>query len=59
MLAPVSQFVHDGMHALASAGALQAIVFLLLRDLEAAGLSIYAMLEQYIGIWILPGGHAF
>ena len=59
VLAPVSQFVHDGMHALASAGALQAIVFLLLRDLEAAGLSIYAMLEQYIGIWILPGGHAF
>ena len=59
LIAPVSQYVHDAMHALASSGALHTVVYLFLSALQAAKVPIYSLLADYINAWTLPKQHAF
>ena len=51
---PISQFLHDYMHCFLVTGIFQTTIWLLLASLEVAFGSIYPMVEQCLGNWILP-----
>lgn len=55
ILAPISQYLHDTMHALVSSGCLNTTIYLMLAAAVGAGLPIYTMLEEYLSNWVMPG----
>ena len=57
---PSSLYCHDYMHCLVSHGVLNEMAFLVLEDLTQSGLlsKDWSCLQQWLGLWNLPHGHA-
>ena len=51
---PISQFMHDYMHGMASGGCLNVATFLVLEAITAAGLKPWVTLQSYMSCWVLP-----
>lgn len=58
LLRPISQYMHDFMHALCSNGVLQWITFLLIQSLQCNGaVDVWKQLEGFVQIWSHPASH--
>ena len=51
---PITQFMHDYMHGMASSGCLNVAIFLVLEAIQAAGLKPWVSLQSYMSCWVLP-----